>query len=410
MGAFFLSSVQVGTSVHGTKSSQIELVAMGILIVAGLSRGSFRLRSWERAWWILAFFVGLVAVYEIIQPSTLLSYGTSSHYLKEALIYCWGYALPGIFVAMFYRESLFIEIFRAWVRLSAIVALVAYAISKSSGHLILVSTPGTGPVRLEGFLGEPSAWAPVVAAGLLIAVWKRSRLDIVLLIAVAVFTASPTVYIVTATSIPLYYLVTLTFGKHFRPQRFLLLLLIAVAAPFAVNFLQTANPVTYASSTDQFSITLGRIISGVQNIESNGTTGTNARFASTSQVEADTRTGGLLPFGGGPGTSNVYFPAKYPTIPGETAGLLPNALWVDILFDFGEVGVALLAILLLCTALRIRQAPIIGAILLPFIVASFINSAEGTPLYQFTVLAIFVFVFKWGLPGMTSQRYRSTVS
>jgi len=320
--------------------------------------------------------------------------------VKEALIYSAAYAVPGVFAALFYREDLFADVFWALTRASIWVALIAYAFSRVAGHAVLVNAQ-LGNDRLQGLLIEPSAWAPVVAAGILMALRRRSRVYVVLVVLVAILTQSPTVYIVVAISIPVYYLLTIRNG--FRTKRLLVLLIAAVALPVAVNFLQTANADTYLNSSNRPSVVVGRMISGVQSIDSGGTTGTNGRFTSTKQAISNTEDLGLLNFGGGPGSSNAYFSAEYPNVPGQSVGLRTNALWVDILFNFGRVGVAVLFLLLATATIRMRRVPAAAEILLPFIVVSFINSAEGVALYQFSILAICLFAFGWGLPQAWCQ-------
>jgi hypothetical protein len=399
-GAFFVEAITIGTTQLDTKSGQVEIVVFGTLIlITGMSKlKSPSYIAWIRTWLIFTLFMTITAIYLIFPSSALSAYTSQSHFLKEAFIYSFSYAIPGIFAALFYQKDLFVDVFWLLTRLSIWLALTAYAISRFSGHVVLVNSQ-TGGLRLQGLLSEPSAWAPIVAVALLAALRRKSTLYTVLILLVALLTKSPTVYIVLAISIPLYYL--LTIRQEFKIRRFVFLLVIAVAIPFIVNFLQTANSATYLNSQNEASVVVGRLISGVQNIESNGALGTNDRFANTTQVIADTEDAGLMNFGGGPGSSNVYFPAKYPTLPGQGVVVRTNALWVDVLFDFGRLGVTILFLLLAVSVIRIRKDPVMAELLLPFIVASFINSASGIELYQFTILAIFLFGFGWGLPRTT---------
>jgi hypothetical protein len=183
-----------------------------------------------------------------------------------------------------------------------------------------------------------------------------------------------------------------------------------MSIPLIVNFVQTADPSEYLNSSNQASVVVGRIISAVQNIESSGSSGTNDRFTSTTQTVKDAEVNGLLDFGGGPGSAEVYFPVKYPSGAGQNAGLVPNALWVDFLFNFGMVGVALLFLLLAAAVIRMRRVPVMAEILLPFIVASLINSAGGTAFYQVVIMAIFLFAFGWGLPRNIPQIGRASAT
>lgn len=400
---FFFVGASVGTSTYA-HLVYVQYVGFGVVIIAAaLSVSNAPLyRGWSRAWAVITFFTVLTGVYLMFPRMVLFQYASQSHYLKAALVGVVSWALPGIFAALFYREALFVDVLWALIRGSVWVALGGYALSRVTGAVILVNAqPGND--RLQGLLSEPSAWAPIVAAGLLIALRRRSKLYVMLILLVAALTESPTVYIVAAISIPLYYVLT----GAFKPKRLVLLLFLAMSIPLIVNFVQTANPNKYLNSSNHASVVVGRIISGVQDIESNGSSGTNTRFTSTTQTVNDTEANGLLDFGGGPGSAGLYFRAKYPISASQNAGLGPNALWVEFLFDFGMVGVAVLFVLLAAAVIRMRRVPVMAEILLPFIVASLINSAGGTALYQVAIMAIFLFAFGWGLPRNRPQSLSS---
>lgn len=130
-------------------------------------------------------------------------------------------------------------------------------------------------------------------------------------------------------------------------------------------------------------------------MNSNGEVGVNTRYSSTTVVIQDVENSGWLIAGAGPAADINYFEQKYPD-PLDT--YRPISLWLNILFDFGEVGVAVLAVLIFWSAGRMRRQPAMAAILLPFVMSSLINSAEGYFQYEFVALAIMFFAFGWTSP------------
>ena len=70
-----------------------------------------------------------------------------------------------------------------------------------------------------------------------------------------------------------------------------------------------------------------------------------------------------------------------------------------MLFDFGIVGVAALAALMLTASWRMRHSPWLAATLLPFFITALINSAEGSYEYAFVALGILLFAFGWAVPS-----------
>jgi hypothetical protein len=63
-------------------------------------------------------------------------------------------------------------------------------------------------------------------------------------------------------------------------------------------------------------------------------------------------------------------------------------------FDFGVYGLVIFVLLLIPTIWRMRKYPAAMALILPFMVASMVNST-GPELYKWTFLAIYLFGFGW---------------
>jgi hypothetical protein len=102
------------------------------------------------------------------------------------------------------------------------------------------------------------------------------------------------------------------------------------------------------------------------------------------------RDDGWMRAGAGPGADAAYF-AAYPPPPGVPSAV--NALWVSVLFSFVEWAVALLAMGVILAAWRMRRHPQMAALLLPFMVASMVNSA--IPDWSLASLGILLFTCGW---------------
>ena len=110
-----------------------------------------------------------------------------------------------------------------------------------------------------------------------------------------------------------------------------LLVLLAVAIP-AGAFFVPANAAVWMDSGNSAKIAVGRLISGIQNVETGGEMGSNSRFQSTTVVIAAAREHGWMHFGAGPAADITWLSAMYPGPGGATVA--PNALWVSFLFPY----------------------------------------------------------------------------
>jgi hypothetical protein len=324
-------------------------------------------------------------------------FGTTSSYDSQAVIFVVTYVAVAAFTALFFGEQLFERVIWRTATLALWLGVISCLVSRITQRILLVSA-SHGALRMEGTLSEPSAWAPVIPLVMILAIQRRSWLHLALAIGGAVLAASPTCVVVLAISLPLYYVLTGA-GR----QRVLVVLALAVSIPAAVFFAQAARPARYLASHNTAEQAVGRLLSGVENVETDGRVGHNTRFASTRVIIAEAQANGWMLTGAGPAADSTYLTARFP------AGTRPepyraSSLWTGILVDFGEVGVVVLAILMLTSIWRMRTSPVMCAILLPFFVASLVNSAEGSFEYVFVALGVMLFAFRWiPVPGSTSS-------
>jgi hypothetical protein len=174
-------------------------------------------------------------------------------------------------------------------------------------------------------------------------------------------------------------------------HRTLLLAVLAVVVPVAAVFVLHVSPQQMEASGNPAEVAAGRLVSGIRNVGTDGQQGENVRFRNTAGVIAAVRANGWMRLGAGPDADAVYFAAVRPAGGGVTAGV--NALWVSVLADFGEGGLAVLAVMLVVATWRMGRYPETAAILLPLFAASLVNSA--IPNWTFAALGIMLFAFGW---------------
>jgi len=319
------------------------------------------------------------------------SFGIARSYNTQAIFFVITYLAVGAFAALFFEERLFERVIWRASTIALWVGVLSCLASRLT-HQILLTSASHGALRMQGTLSEPSAWAPVITLVVLLAIRRRAWWYLPLAAVGEVLAASPVCLLVLLASAAAYYVLTGT-----RRQRVAVVLLLAAFLPPAVFFAQTANRFQYLNSHNTAEVTVGRLLSGIKYVETDGRAGHNTRFADTTLTISQASASHWLVTGAGPAADETYFPAKFPS------GLIrPNALWVSVLFDFGIVGVVVLAALMLAAAWRMRHFPQLAPILLPFFITALINSAEGSYEYAFVALGILLFAFGWAAPPGSS--------
>jgi hypothetical protein len=311
-------------------------------------------------------------------------FGTGQSYETQAVYFVVTYVAICAYAVLFFEERVFERV----IWRAAIIALwfgtVSWLVSRLTHHQLLVSE-SHGTLRMQGMLSEPSAWAPVIPLVMLLAIRRRSWWYVGLAVLAVVLTAAPTCLLVLAATVPLYYALTGT-----RRHRVVVVVALAFLLPVGVLFVHLARPSQYLDSRNTAVRTIGRLLTGIEYAQTDGRAGHNTRLASTRVVISTVKVNDWVLTGAGPAADSTYFPARFPS-----GTLRPNALWVSVLFDFGLIGVVVLAGLMLTAVWRMRKRPQMSAMLLPFFVASLVNSAEGNFEYGFVALGIILFTFGW---------------
>ena len=316
--------------------------------------------------------------------------GAPSAYLDRELMFIVTYTLVAVFAVMFFSLREFEAALWRAATIALWIGVLTCAASRATGRLILVN-PDAGGLRMVGTLTEPSEWAPILAAVLILAFRRRSWLYALLALAGLLLADSPTCILVTIVSIALYALI----GCRWEARAATILILCALA-PLAAFALRDQSALL--ASRDPALVAVGRLASGVTNVETGGDEGANSRYTSVTEVTEAARDGGWLTGGAGPGADAVYFT----TIQAEDGPIeASNEMWLSVLFDFGEWGVAVFALMLLAGVRGMRRAPAALAVFLPFFAAAMVNSS--IPDWSVTALGIVLFAFGWHARPITAR-------
>jgi hypothetical protein len=298
----------------------------------------------------------------LAQPSLALG-------VSAALYVIWAI----LYARLFHDDRLLVETFLRVLTVALVVAFLAYLTYLTVGLRWLVHTQ-YGTPRLQGLLSEPSGWGPFLGVGILLGVDRRRWWLVALAGVAALLTKSPTTIACVGLAVPAYLLL----AHRWRKRRAAIIIAVTGAGWWAWLEI-TSVRVTDSVSTGLKDQIVARLASGIANIQSGQTQGRNDRWASL-QAIVDAMTGhGWWWTGIGPGSESYWRDTM--------DGVLPNSLPVYVAGSFGIVGVAALGVLLVLAVVRLRRS-VLFPLVLPFMVASLINSAGGWESYKYVVLAM----------------------
>jgi hypothetical protein len=314
--------------------------------------------------------------------------GSSMDYFS-AFVQMAGYILvAGAYGLFFYEPNFFAKTFW-WIGRGAVaLSLAALAFHAVSGSTYLLN-PIYNLVRIEAFFSEPSALAPFLAVFVFLAARKRAWLWFAAGLACIYFAQSPTVDIVVALSLPVLWI-----GSTRQWQNRLALGCLLVGSAVAVGLV-------ISGTTMEANSPIARLISGVNNIDSSGATGTNVRFAGAINVYTALAQQGHLELGYGLNSAAPYFAIT-------TGDVQDHSLLLTALFSYGSFGLAALLVLLAVTFIRLIQTkhPYL-VFYIPFLIAAGVNSAEGIEAYKFVIVGMFICWVPWRTDGSASGASRS---
>jgi hypothetical protein len=286
-----------------------------------------------------------------------------------------------LYAQFFFDEAIFVKQFVAFTKFSiwvCIITLVAYYFFNSSFQLNI----NMGYPRIQAFLSEPSALAPILTSFFMISFYKKDWLYCSLSILCIVISRSPTNYLTFLVSCAIIISIK-TYKNHKILVMFFFMILSFLIIKLATTDFTEIAGTMFNSDVSSISA-LGRLISGVEDLKAGGDLNTNQRLLGLLTVTDIMNTHNLYYIGYGLNSSSVLFIVLY-----DDAKDL--ALPISILFWYGLPGLFLgyFFIVKALISLRIRYDSFYF-IFLAFVVASLINSAQGLIMYQFVFLGVFL--------------------
>lgn len=366
---FLLPAFAAAISIDG-ELHRLNLYWLQALI--GVSLVAVAIRHRRDIGWLFAAFGVLLLVhvpYGIAHLAPIV--GDTYQYLEKFLSLWFYLLLTSLVSVLLLGRPPAISAFSVLASGSVLLGAVAFALSARTGSQVAVHVYGE-VVRMQALLTEPSAFAPIVAFLVLIAIRRRQTSMLIFAAVGLSLTFSPTVYLSTVASLLLLGLLAS------RTRAAVLLVLVSLAtiltvarSSFDANALQeSASPI---------SSSLGRLLNGIDNVLSLGEEGANVRFLALLETLDFLKEHGLLFTGYGLNSAAVLFLELYDT-PKD------NALWISMMAFYGIVGCTLFLLACGWALARLHKIrhPYLD-IYVPFLVASMINSAQGFLAYSFVI-------------------------
>jgi hypothetical protein len=381
VAAFYFISVrkdnQVILSTHFALVETLILIALSALALPQIYRRS------RRTLVVLIVIGGTLALlqlpYLVFYHSRPIAGHTMDYVVAFGRLYVYLLAICsyGLF---FYEDRILSDLFWRVGQLVLLVSLVAYFIYEAARVSYLLQFYGA-EARIQGFFSEPSAFAPMLAAFILLCLKKKAFVWMLVALFAVLLTGSPTVYLTVAVSVPIVVLIRREeMGKRIVVATAALSLCVVCALVVGDVELQAL-----LRSKLGLAYSVGRLLSGLQNIATLGGSGQNVRFADALIVYQTLRDHGLFLTGYGLNSSSVYFLLRY----GDAKD---HSLFLTVLFSYGLPG--LLAFVFLCASSLVGLVKNHSSYLyvfVPFLVAASINSAEGFETYKFVLLGMVIY-------------------
>lgn len=376
VGGYFISALHgTGNSIIKIRYAYIELPLLVLIIWIGI-KGEWQHRGLARAFAVNLVVTILFVGGMLVQSKPLL--GSSEAYLKLGLAEYFYIVITVVFAFTLFDAKTFLDVWLKTSTVAVLLAIAGYIVANITTLFVTFASYGGG-LRLTGMLNEPSAWAPVIAASIVIA-WKKSSYWLVALFFLAgLLTKSPTVILVLAVVL----ISTVLTTKGYRYARVSVLAGLAALTPYAILAITKASfAQNLILSGNPIEVSIGRLFSGLHFIQTGGQSGSNDRAQGAQNVLAEIGSQGGFWLGHGLGASQVYFPAA-------TGQVEAYSLPLTIVFDVGVLGLSAYIVFVLRSLWRLRRTEVFW-IFFPFVLATSINSAEGLEFFKFSLLAIFI--------------------
>lgn len=292
-----------------------------------------------------------------------------------------------VYALMMFNPDIFNKVLYGFLRVIVIISLISY-FSNFYFHtppFLLHYQVGYDYYRIQAFFSEPSAAAAPFSALMIYSFYKKKYLLVLISCVAIIFTKSPTTFLTIIISS----LIILVGIKKYRIAVFVLTVSFIISLISFILFTDLGDFIKVLNNGDSsvFSA-FGRLISGIDEIKSGGNSGSNGRYQGVQEMMNAMASNNLYYTGYGFNSAPEYFISIY----GDVRDF---ALQFSILFSYGILGVVVFYSLLFISYIRLYKYNYSSYLLFtPFIVSSFLNSAEGLVMYQITYLCLFSFLFR----------------
>jgi hypothetical protein len=306
-----------------------------------------------------------------------------------------------IFAFFFFDAILFKKYFILFTQISIIASFIALLGFNLLGSYVQINVQGDYG-RVQGFLSEPSAFAPILAI-FVIWQWKDKRYwQVMFGILCILMTKSPTCYLVIVLSITISYLIQTLRYNPVRGVVFLSLvaylvnLLLSIDLTAGMNLYSSENPILNS---------VGRLFSGLEDIRTGGDTGANSRYQAYLEYKMCMENYQLYWTGYGFNSSSTFFLSYF-----KDGFIRDYSLYLTLLFSYGYIGVMIFySACLYALAYLSKIQSTYYFVFISFLVASSINSAQGLVMYRMVFLGVFLALIgqKEALGGRYSLNFKS---
>lgn len=370
---FFFLRVAIGEEDFDLRLRWLQLPVLAVLVVLHT-----KLNDYFRV--VAAAFVAIAAIQVMHAIAYQMNPRVGSfldYQLAFLRVWLYLFLVCAAAIQLLHREH-FVHVFLRLSMISVGIGVVAVLIRHATGLGVLIHSYGDLH-RMQAFLSEPSAFAPVVAFLLLAAYRLRSVGLAATGAAGLLFSFSPVVALSTGIAFVLFVLL--------QPQRqFKLLTVGLVLGTVSLSILASVDYNSLVQSDFGWQVTLGRLILGFQSVLSGGEEGVNDRFAGFLNVLEFMESESSASF-----LTGLGFNASAVVFNLGDYEVFDHALWITFLFSYGVGGaVAIVLLGLLAGRILLRRNDMFALLYLAFFSASLVNSAQGFVSYAFVLLGFAV--------------------
>jgi O-Antigen ligase len=283
-----------------------------------------------------------------------------------------------IFATFFFKENLFVLYFERACRVSLffiIFTIVFYFVTDIAFQISLAP----GYCRVQSFLSEPSALAPLLGSFLILSIRKNRKFDILLVIIAVIFARSPTVYLTILGSLMLYFV--LNIKTHIKS--IITLSSIIIIGVFLLRLTSIKKYINESKNPTIHSFKrLDRGVDDILALDFNGKNNVRLNLVSKAYRFLEDKKLTLTGFGL---NATTAFNKIYNIYGNE------SSFWIYILSSYGIIGVIVFILITLVSCFHFAtNMSDFSCIFFSYLIASSINAAGGIVTYKIVILGFMI--------------------